>query len=37
MEHCYEEIEKNLGMMYDPVIGAMALKHWDKVTKTAGK
>ncbi|HCD45381.1 MAG TPA: phosphohydrolase [Lachnoclostridium sp.] len=37
MEHCYEEIEKNLGVMYDPVIGALALKHWDQVTKTAGK
>lgn len=37
MDHCYEEIEKNLGVMYDPVIGALALKHWDQVTKTGDK
>lgn len=32
LEHCYKEIEKNLGVMYDPVIGALALKHWGHLT-----
>lgn len=30
-EFCYEEIEKNLGIMYDPVIGQYVLDHWDEV------
>lgn len=37
LEHCYEEIEKNLGVMYDPVIGALALKNWEAVTRTVAK
>lgn len=37
LEHCYEEIKKNLGVMYDPVIGALALKHWSQVTRTVCK
>ncbi|MEY8352733.1 HD-GYP domain-containing protein [Lachnospiraceae bacterium 54-53] len=37
LEYCYEEIRKNLGVMYDPVIGAIALKHWDHVTKIVQK
>lgn len=27
--YCYKEIEKNLGKMYDPFIGACVLKHWN--------
>ena len=27
----YQEIEKNLGKMYDPVIGRFVLDNWDKV------
>lgn len=33
LEFCYQEIEKNLGVMYDPVIGSYVLKHWDQITK----
>ena len=29
--YCYNEIEKNLGTMYDPVIGELVLKNWDKI------
>ena len=29
---CYQEIEKNLGKMYDPIIGQYVLDHFDKVT-----
>lgn len=32
LEFCYNEIEKNLGLMYDPVIGKYVLDHWDEVT-----
>lgn len=28
---CYGEIEKNLGTMYDPVIGRYVLEHWEEV------
>ena len=28
---CYEEIEKNLGKMYDPKIGKIVLENWDKI------
>lgn len=30
-QYCYTEIEKNLGTMYDPMIGKFVLKHWDEV------
>ncbi len=30
---CYEEIEKNLGKMYDPVIGRFVLDNWENVLK----
>ena len=30
--YCYEEIERNLGKMYDPVIGRYVLEHWEMVT-----
>lgn len=29
--YCYEEIKKNLGTMYDPVIGEHILKHWEEI------
>lgn len=29
---CYEEIKKNLGTMYDPIIGAYVLEHWEEIT-----
>ena len=32
MGTCRMEIEKNLGKMYDPVIGQFVLDHWDEVT-----
>lgn len=35
LEYCYEEIKKNLGLMYDPDIGALALLHWSEVTAAA--
>ena len=31
-EYCYAEIERNLGKMYDPVIGKYVLDHWAEVT-----
>jgi len=33
LDYCYGEIKKNLGVMYDPVIGAIALRKWAHVTK----
>lgn len=29
--YCYEEIKKNLGSMYDPVIGEYVLQHWEEI------
>lgn len=37
LKECYEEIKKNLGVMYDPKIGALALKHWETVTRPVKK
>lgn len=31
LEYCYSEIEKNLGIIYDPIIGKYVLEHWDEV------
>lgn len=31
-EYCYREIERNLGKMYDPVIGRYVLDHWENIT-----
>lgn len=31
LEHCYMEIEKNLGKMYDPGIGRLVLEHWQEI------
>lgn len=33
LEFCYQEIERNLGIMYDPVIGRYVLEHWDRITQ----
>lgn len=30
-EICYDEIEKNLGKMYDPIIGRYVLDNWDEI------
>lgn len=30
-DYCYSEIEKNLGKMYDPIIGKYVLEHWEEV------
>ena len=30
-DYCYAEIEKNLGRMYDPIIGRYVLEHWNEV------
>ena len=30
-DFCYGEIKKNLGIMYDPVIGQYVLEHWEGV------
>lgn len=33
LEYCHSEIEKNLGIMYDPVIGRIALDNWNEIEK----
>lgn len=30
-DYCYREIEKNLGTMYDPIIGEFVLKNWNEI------
>ena len=30
-EYCYGEIKKNLGKMYDPIIGQYVLDNWEEV------
>lgn len=37
LEYCYEEIKKNLGTMYDPMIGRYVLENWEKVTEIVRK
>lgn len=32
-EYCYDEIKRNMGTMYDPIIAEHVLKHWDEVVK----
>ena len=32
LEVCRNEIEKNIGLMYDPAICIVALEHWDDLT-----
>ena len=31
LDYCRSEIEKNLGVMYDPAIGQVALEHWNEI------
>lgn len=31
LEYCYEEIQCNLGAMYDPAIGKTVLEHWKEI------
>ena len=31
LDYCRKEIEKNLGVMYDPAIGKVVLDHWNEV------
>ncbi len=33
LEHCYMEIAKNLGTMYDPNIGRFVLEHWQDIVE----
>lgn len=30
-DYCYKEIQKNLGIMYDSIIGDYVLKHWNEI------
>lgn len=30
-EYCFDEIKKNLGTMYDPIIGRYVLDNWEEV------
>ena len=34
-DDCHQEIEKNLGRMYDPVIGKVALKNWEIIKEAS--
>jgi len=34
LEYCYAEIEKNLGKMYAPMIGALVLQHWQDIVNS---
>ena len=31
LEYCRNEVEKNLGVMYDPAIGKVVLEHWNEM------
>ena len=31
LEYCRNEVEKNLGVMYDPAIGKVVLEHWNEI------
>jgi HD-GYP domain-containing protein (c-di-GMP phosphodiesterase class II) len=31
LDYCRNEIEKNLGVMYDPAIGKVVLEHWNEM------
>ncbi len=30
-QYCYDEIEKNLGKMYDPIVGRYVLDNWEEI------
>ncbi len=31
-DFCYQEIENNLGKMYDPIVGQYVLDNWNEIT-----
>lgn len=31
LDYCRDEVEKNLGIMYDPAIGKVVLEHWNEM------
>lgn len=35
-DFCYLEIEKNLGKMYDPVVGKCVLENWGRIKSITG-
>ena len=37
LSQCYVEIERNLGKMYDPIIGKYVLEHWEEITRHIGE
>lgn len=37
MDFCYQEIEKNLGLMYDPIIGSFVLDYWDAIVRNTNQ
>lgn len=37
LQFCYQEIEKNLGTMYDPMIEQFVLEHWEEIIKKEKK
>ena len=36
-DYCYEEIENNLGKMYDPIVGIDVLDNWDEITSVVNR
>nr|WP_312578546.1 HD-GYP domain-containing protein [Sedimentibacter sp.] len=36
-DYCYEEIKKNIGTMYDPMIGNYVIDHWSEVINATNK
>ena len=34
LDYCRDEVEKNLGIMYDPAIGKVTLEHWNEIVDT---
>lgn len=36
-DYCFKEIKKNIGTMYDPVIGKYVLQHWTEVINATDK
>lgn len=37
LDVCYEEIQNNMGLMYDPVIANIVLKNWDEIVEILKK
>ena len=34
LTNAFSEIEKNIGVMYDPAIAGKVIEHWDEVIKS---